>query len=815
MQRGYEYVSMTPAEMGGDSARIEIDAPGVNVSTTKTVTGITDVALVSPKLLTKNGERWMSDPSQETLEQIRASIVALEQRITSLEYHWHEDRQSAAPQQTVAQPTTPEPVAEQPPVLSPPQEVVPGYSAVPPQFTTANQPPSPQPAPQPTPQPSPQPTPQPIQSTGKPAQTVTIEDLLSPRRLAWLGGAVLVAGIAFLVSIGIQDGWITPTMQLIAALAVCTGLSWGGHWLYEQRDQGTVAMAMFGAGIAGYYATLLIATQTYDFIDPLWIGLMFAATVAAAGTAVALTWDSEGMAALALLGAVSAPLLLDMSDDLGAVYFVLIAYAAIAIVCALQDWRKLSIAAVFFVLVSGGFAYGEPGTAVTISTSMLFWALTIISFYGSTVLELRKPPAEGEFDFVAAVFFSGVTSLIALLIGVWISDDWPLWQASEPDTQIAVWLIGFAVVNFMLALAARATGERMRELEVNALAAGFVLLTVGLGYAFSGPTLVIAFAVEAIVIAYRFQDRDKPWTNWAPAPLIALCVIHILDQEVPVELLEKGAGQIATAQLQDGVTAIAATIVAALSWAWFARGDARSTAFLVADAVAIYLLLLLLDGVGLVTALCALTAATAYFGRGRGNVLALAVPAMSFGSAVLHVLLHEAELGTALSAGVDDPLVAILALVMLAAVAGFWASLVDEREVRLTLTGIGLLSLLFAGSVGIVSVFQPSAADFATGETEFGARQQGQALLSGFWAIAALGAIVYGLLRSVKEIRYAGLGLLGIAVVKIVLFDLTSLDVAYRTGSFIAVGAMLLLAAFAYQNLKERVVAEPESVEQS
>lgn len=85
--------------------------------------------------------------------------------------------------------------------------------------------------------------------------------------------------------------------------------------------------------------------------------------------------------------------------------------------------------------------------------------------------------------------------------------------------------------------------------------------------------------------------------------------------------------------------------------------------------------------------------------------------------------------------------------------------------------------------------------------------------MSGFWAIAALAAIVYGLFNSVKEIRYAGLALLAVAVGKIVLFDLTSLDAAYRTGSFIAVGAMLLLAAFAYQNVKERVIAEPESVE--
>jgi uncharacterized membrane protein len=139
--------------------------------------------------------------------------------------------------------------------------------------------------------------------------------------------------------------------------------------------------------------------------------------------------------------------------------------------------------------------------------------------------------------------------------------------------------------------------------------------------------------------------------------------------------------------------------------------------------------------------------------------------------------------------------------------------------VRLTLSGIALLSLVYLGSVEIVNAFQPGAGAgsgaFGDSIGEFGVRQQGQALLSGFWAVTSLGAIVYGLLNSVKEIRYAGLALLVVAVAKIVLFDLTSLAAAYRTVSFIAVGAILLLAAFAYQNIKTRVTEPPPNDVQS
>ncbi len=121
--------------------------------------------------------------------------------------------------------------------------------------------------------------------------------------------------------------------------------------------------------------------------------------------------------------------------------------------------------------------------------------------------------------------------------------------------------------------------------------------------------------------------------------------------------------------------------------------------------------------------------------------------------------------------------------------------------------GLACLTLLYLGSVLIVATFQPSASELhALGtETSFGIRQQGQAWLSGFWALAALGGVVYGLRRGNAAVRYAALSLLSVAVVKILLFDLTSLDATYRTISFVAVGAMLLLAAFAYQNIRAQV----------
>lgn len=194
----------------------------------------------------------MPDPTQDALAQIQASLAALDQRILSLEYHWHYTQQAGAPQ-----PMEPSAASTQP---QPAQHV----TTAPP-LDAAARPKAPDPAPVFQP---PVGYPRPA-ATARPAKPqLTIEDLLNPRTLAWTGGALLVAGIVFLVSIGIRDGWITPTMQVLAAVFACLGLCADGFWLYEKRAQGVAAMAMFATGIAGLFATLVISTQTYDFIDP-------------------------------------------------------------------------------------------------------------------------------------------------------------------------------------------------------------------------------------------------------------------------------------------------------------------------------------------------------------------------------------------------------------------------------------------------------------------------------------------------------------------------------------------------------------------
>ena len=87
---------------------------------------------------------------------------------------------------------------------------------------------------------------------------------------------------------------------------------------------------------------------------------------------------------------------------------------------------------------------------------------------------------------------------------------------------------------------------------------------------------------------------------------------------------------------------------------------------------------------------------------------------------------------------------------------------------------------------------------------ELGVRQEGQVLLSALWALAGTVALVVGLRGDRRAVRLGALALLLVALGKVALYDLSALTSVYRVGSCIALGLLLLVAAFVWQRLRPR-----------
>jgi uncharacterized membrane protein len=79
--------------------------------------------------------------------------------------------------------------------------------------------------------------------------------------------------------------------------------------------------------------------------------------------------------------------------------------------------------------------------------------------------------------------------------------------------------------------------------------------------------------------------------------------------------------------------------------------------------------------------------------------------------------------------------------------------------------------------------------------------KRGHVAVSASWAIVGLLLLYLGLRNESNRLRFAGVALFGISLAKLFLYDLTFLTPITRALSFLAVGVLMLLAGFFYQQL--------------
>ena len=72
------------------------------------------------------------------------------------------------------------------------------------------------------------------------------------------------------------------------------------------------------------------------------------------------------------------------------------------------------------------------------------------------------------------------------------------------------------------------------------------------------------------------------------------------------------------------------------------------------------------------------------------------------------------------------------------------------------------------------------------------------------WSAIASAFLSAGIVRRIRAARHVGLGLLAASVVKLLLFDTSTLATPGRVGVFAAVGVLLIAGAFLYLKFKSR-----------
>jgi uncharacterized membrane protein len=381
---------------------------------------------------------------------------------------------------------------------------------------------------------------------------------------------------------------------------------------------------------------------------------------------------------------------------------------------------------------------------------------------------------------------------------------------------VAVTAIAAAVVFVAFLIGRRRGAETLRA----SVAIGLTIVLVK-NVAFDIPVLQesrdgwAAFALGLVIFAVSVLSLHLPPREDELNPLSWICAVvaAALGSYAAFALLEGSWGSVDA----EGVGLLAVALPYAVVGAFELRRLREFASLLLATAliVAGVAAALLLDGTWLVLAFAALgagLAGLAILSRESRFLVAAQVFAVL---AVAHALAFEAPPRDLFVSGLDPgdgvPAVVLAALSMLA------VALVARRENRYLSTGqrplpvalrdslstISEIGFWVAGTLGVYALaltalqlmewISPAGVD-----TDF---QRGHVAVSASWAIVGLLLLYVGLRYEHSRLRAAGVLLFAISLAKLFLYDLAFLSAITRAFSFLAVGVLMLLAGFFYQQL--------------
>ena len=637
----------------------------------------------------------------------------------------------------------------------------------------------------------------------------------------------VVAATAFfwLLYLGAAIAWqdrlgSSALSSLPASLLVLSGVLAGAASVaqFEGRDEGWAMLA--AAGVYGLVAATLFPTRRHRDLSALnaAVALALAAVALAdllSGPTLAIAWAAESAVLVWLARAVA-----DVRYQLASLGYLTAALVhALAIDAPLRHlydpFAEPAEGSVALVAIAASAAVGawycrawgesEPARGVFAPLEPI-----LAGFRQSQPAWREVLAATGALSALYAA------SLAVLGSAQWISDG-----AVEPAFE---W--GHVAVTGLwglVAIGVLAAGHRFGRFDIRA--AGLIWL---------GATFVQVFMFDGVELAG--SPRGYAFLAGAAA-LLAGAILDRLSVGDGVSLACSAGASIASiafavaglVELVDdvqaenlallGLTALYSAIAALV----FAR-DRELSLFLWAPALSVagYAAWQLLDGTWLVLAWSAASVALIAVARSTGEKR-LELASFSFLVLALgRALFYEAPLGDLFEAnpdpeaGIPSLLCAIGATasfaLLLARTPGreapepganpylqFAYSLDSQREHwRRAAEAATAVLCAYAASLGILGIAE--AAGGASVETNF---ERGHSAVSAFWGLIGLVVLYLGLKRGVTWLRVVGFGLFGLALAKLFLYDLAFLSSITRALSFLAVGALLLIAGFFVQRLSE------------
>jgi uncharacterized membrane protein len=413
-----------------------------------------------------------------------------------------------------------------------------------------------------------------------------LESRIGSHWLNRIGIAALLIGISYFLKFAFDNNWIGPagrvTIGMLAGIAVVV-------WSERFRTKGYKAFSysLKAVGIGTLYLSLWAAFQVYSLI-PSSIAFVMMLAVTSATAAMAWAQDAQLLAAFALTGGFSTPLLLSTGQNREVALFSYVALLDLAtlFLVMFKPWRRLLVMsyAGTLLLYIGWYSsfYSRSQLTLTLVFATLFFAIFAIA-----PLVTIQPADE-------APVFASIPAVLAFVNAVvYFLQAYAMIEEVD-KTRMAWFALALAAVYIVLSRQVQTRQIHTRKITPGAtpvlhflhLAVALGFITVAIPIRLDAHWITIGWFVEAGIFLWVADRMKSELLNLFALAALALGVVRLLaiDNFHTTQLIFN---------MRMATYAVAVAVLGAVAWYASRRTDDAGRAVAAVALVALNLLALI------------------------------------------------------------------------------------------------------------------------------------------------------------------------------------------------------------------------------
>ena len=360
-----------------------------------------------------------------------------------------------------------------------------------------------------------------------PAQAPEAERLESKIGKLWLnriGIFAILIGVSYFIKYAFDNGWIGPTGRVALGLFAGIGLV---LWSERFRSKGYVAFSysLKAVGIGTLYLSLWGAFQVYHLL-PGWVAFAAMIVVTASTIILALTQDAEILAAFALIGGFSTPILLSTGQNHEIVLFSYVSLLDLAILAmvAVKPWRRLLVGSFIgtATLYIGWFSdyYTKDQRPITVFFVMVF---AVIFATIPLLTPLTKSRWHPGFSVTLTLLplFNAAALFLALLA-----------MYGTERVTLTWYALGLAAAYLVLSSQFRRRAgsdpDVVRTINLLHIAIAIAFITIAIPLKLNAHWITIGWLVESAVLLFVAVRTRTDFLRYFAVATLALGIIRLL-----------------------------------------------------------------------------------------------------------------------------------------------------------------------------------------------------------------------------------------------------------------------------------------------